>query len=102
LGFGVAYIALILIFAGFMLPRWFNVLIPPQCRGEGKLDVGAGVLAETWMDQEQRAATEQAAIPASKEMSGNVNPPSKEEMPGDVASPPTKETRSSSSDTVNR
>jgi solute carrier family 6 GABA transporter-like protein 1 len=101
MGFGVAHIALILIFAGFMLPRWFNVMIPPQRRGEGKLDIGAGVLAETWMDQEQQDVAEQASAPVSKEESGNVSPPSKEEMPGNV-SLPTKETRSSSSDTMNR
>ena len=53
MGFAVAHIALIIIFAGFMLPRWFNVLIPAERRGEGKLDIGAGVLAEHDVVREQ-------------------------------------------------
>lgn len=41
LGFGVGHIALLLIFGGILVPRWFDVFIPPQRRAEGKLDLGA-------------------------------------------------------------
>lgn len=41
LGFGVAHIALLLIFGGLLLPRWFDVFVPPQRRAEGHIDNGA-------------------------------------------------------------
>ncbi|GKT82321.1 sodium chloride dependent neurotransmitter [Colletotrichum tofieldiae] len=37
LGFAVGHVALILIFAGFMIPRWFNVFIPAHRQNEGKI-----------------------------------------------------------------
>ncbi|GKT43577.1 sodium-dependent serotonin transporter [Colletotrichum spaethianum] len=37
LGFAVGHVALILIFAGFMVPRWFNVFIPIHRQNEGKI-----------------------------------------------------------------
>ncbi|KAF7544873.1 hypothetical protein G7Z17_g9619 [Cylindrodendrum hubeiense] len=37
LGFVVAHICLLLISAGVLLPRWFDVLIPPKRRCEGKI-----------------------------------------------------------------
>ncbi|KAG6117468.1 hypothetical protein E4U13_001029 [Claviceps humidiphila] len=44
LGFVIGHIALLLIGFGFMVPRWLGGLIPPERRGEGKLDIGANVL----------------------------------------------------------
>lgn len=41
LGFGVGHIALLLIFGGLILPRWYDVFIPPQRRSEGHNDNGA-------------------------------------------------------------
>jgi solute carrier family 6 GABA transporter-like protein 1 len=61
LGFAVGHIALIIIFAGFMLPRWFNVMIPPERRNDGKLDIGARVPADQHLAHEQ-AATEAASL----------------------------------------
>ncbi|KAK1998234.1 Sodium:neurotransmitter symporter family protein [Colletotrichum falcatum] len=37
LGFAVGHVALIMIFAGFMVPRWFNVFIPAHRKNEGKI-----------------------------------------------------------------
>ena len=44
LGFGVAHICLLIIGGGLIIPRWFNVLIPPQRRGEGKIPYAPNVL----------------------------------------------------------
>lgn len=41
LGFIAGHVALLLIFAGLLLPRWFDVFIPPQRRAEGNIDNGA-------------------------------------------------------------
>ena len=41
LGFGVGHVALLLILSGFIVPRWYNALIPPPRREEGKHDLGA-------------------------------------------------------------
>lgn len=46
-GFAVAHIALILIFGGMFVPRWFNILIPTHRRGEGKFDYAPCVLHNT-------------------------------------------------------
>lgn len=45
LGFGVAHVALILIAVGFILPRWYDPLIPPGRRADGKIDLGPNVTA---------------------------------------------------------
>lgn len=42
-GFAVGHIALLLISLGFIVPRWFEVLIPPTRRGEGHLPYAPGV-----------------------------------------------------------
>ncbi|KAK7416829.1 hypothetical protein QQZ08_011852 [Neonectria magnoliae] len=44
LGFGVAHICLILIAVGVIMPRWFDVLIPPARRGEGKITYAPNVV----------------------------------------------------------
>lgn len=44
LGFGVAHICLLLIGAGVLFPRWFDVLIPPSRRGEGKIAYAPNVV----------------------------------------------------------
>ncbi|KAM3474866.1 hypothetical protein MY8738_007664 [Beauveria namnaoensis] len=44
-GFAVGHIALIIIGAGLIVPRWFDILIPPPRRNEGHHDYGANVLA---------------------------------------------------------
>lgn len=43
LGFGVGHIALLVIGSGFIVPRWLDVLIPSNRKGDGKLDIGANV-----------------------------------------------------------
>ncbi|KAG6292857.1 hypothetical protein E4U46_008219 [Claviceps purpurea] len=43
LGFAIGHIALLLVGSGFIVPRWLDGLIPPERRGEGKLDIGAHV-----------------------------------------------------------
>ncbi|KAG6031900.1 hypothetical protein E4U19_007817 [Claviceps sp. Clav32 group G5] len=43
LGFSIGHIALLLVGSGFIVPRWLDSLIPPERRGEGKLDNGANV-----------------------------------------------------------
>ncbi|VUC21886.1 unnamed protein product [Clonostachys rosea] len=43
LGFGVGHICLIIIFAGFIVPKWFDIFIPPGRRGEGQNKWGAMV-----------------------------------------------------------
>lgn len=45
LGFGVGHIALLLIISGVVLPRWYDPLIPPTRRSEGKIDLGPNVTA---------------------------------------------------------
>lgn len=47
LGFGVAHIGLILVGVGVIAPRWFNVLIPPHRRGEGKNPYAPNVVLGT-------------------------------------------------------
>lgn len=47
LGFGVAHICLIIIGAGVLAPRWFDVLIPPKRRGEGKIPYAPNVVQGT-------------------------------------------------------
>lgn len=59
MGFGVGHIALIFIFAGFIVPKWFDVFIPPSRRGEGKVEWGANVAADTDA-MERNAKMEQA------------------------------------------
>lgn len=44
LGFGVAHVCLILIAVGVIMPRWFDVLIPPTRRGEGKITYAPNVV----------------------------------------------------------
>lgn len=43
----MGHIALILIAFGFIVPRWYDVLIPPRRRGEGKIPYSPGIPAET-------------------------------------------------------
>ncbi|KAH6989180.1 hypothetical protein BKA56DRAFT_476790 [Ilyonectria sp. MPI-CAGE-AT-0026] len=44
LGFGVAHICLLLIGVGVLFPRWFDILIPPNRRGEGKIAYAPNVV----------------------------------------------------------
>ncbi|KAM5354304.1 hypothetical protein ACJ41O_000954 [Fusarium nematophilum] len=44
LGFGIAHICLILIGVGVLAPRWYNTLIPPPRRGEGKIAYAPNVV----------------------------------------------------------
>jgi solute carrier family 6 GABA transporter-like protein 1 len=37
MGFGVGHIVLLLFLGGFMVPRWFDVFIPPNRRNEGHI-----------------------------------------------------------------
>ncbi|SPN99737.1 related to sodium- and chloride-dependent GABA transporter 1 [Cephalotrichum gorgonifer] len=46
LGFGIGHIALIIIALGFIVPRWFDVLIPPARRGEGHIPYAPGVMID--------------------------------------------------------
>ncbi|KFA72432.1 hypothetical protein S40288_08034 [Stachybotrys chartarum IBT 40288] len=46
LGFGVGHVGLIIVAAGFIVPKWFDVFIPTGRRGEGKSKLGAGVDAD--------------------------------------------------------
>ena len=46
MGFGVGHIALLLILFGFIMPKWYDVFIPPGRRGEGKTAYGANVPAD--------------------------------------------------------
>ncbi|CAJ0550548.1 Ff.00g104780.m01.CDS01 [Fusarium sp. VM40] len=46
LGFGLAHICLILIGLGVLLPRWYNTIIPPDRREEGKLPYAPNVLLD--------------------------------------------------------
>ena len=59
MGFGVGHIALIIIFAGFIMPKWFDVFVPPSRRGEGKVNWGANVAADP-EEMERNAKMEQA------------------------------------------
>lgn len=38
LGFGVAHLALVIIALGFILPRWFDILVPAPRRNDGEMD----------------------------------------------------------------
>lgn len=58
LGFGVGHIVLLLIASGFVLPRWYDPLIPPTRRGDGKIDVGPNVTAVTFGLEETREMEE--------------------------------------------
>lgn len=59
LGFGVGHIALLLIFGGFIVPRWFNVFIPKHRLAEGKLPYAPG--RTIGADEAQAEAQAQAA-----------------------------------------
>jgi solute carrier family 6 GABA transporter-like protein 1 len=59
LGFGVGHIGLLLVFGGFILPKWYDVFIPPSRRNEGKVLYGAGVDADV-EEMERNAALEMA------------------------------------------
>ena len=37
MGFGVGHIVLLIFLGGFMVPRWFDVFIPPSRRNEGHI-----------------------------------------------------------------
>ena len=37
MGFGVGHIVLLVFLGGFMVPRWFDVFIPPNRRNEGHI-----------------------------------------------------------------
>jgi solute carrier family 6 GABA transporter-like protein 1 len=37
MGFGVGHVVLLLFLCGFMVPRWFEVFIPPNRRNEGHI-----------------------------------------------------------------
>lgn len=43
----MGHIALLIIALGFIVPRWYDVLIPPPRRGEGKIPYAPGVLFES-------------------------------------------------------
>lgn len=43
LGFGVGHIGVMIVIAGFIVPKWFDVFIPPSRRGEGLVTYGANV-----------------------------------------------------------
>lgn len=49
-GFFVGHLALVFALAGFFVPRWYDCLIPPMRRGEGKLPYAPGVLAENSLE----------------------------------------------------
>lgn len=59
LGFGVGHIAILIVLGGFVVPRWFDVFIPPSRRGEGLITYGANVEADV-EEMERNAAMEQA------------------------------------------
>lgn len=54
LGFGLAHICLVLIGLGVLVPRWYNTIIPPDRREEGKLPYAPNVL----LDGEEPRRTE--------------------------------------------
>ncbi|KAF4120672.1 solute carrier family 6 (neurotransmitter transporter, GABA) member 1 [Geosmithia morbida] len=60
LGFGVAHIGIVLILCGFILPKWYDVFIPPARRGEGKFHFGAQVEADQ-EEMERNVALEHGA-----------------------------------------
>ena len=64
LGFAVGHISLLLIAAGFLLPRWFEVLIPPSRRGEGHIPYAPGVILD---------GDEQCQIGQREEESGEIS-----------------------------
>ena len=85
MGFGVGHVALILIFAGFIVPKWLDVFIPPSRRGEGKVDWGANVPADVevmernaQMEQAGRFVNVEGNDPAAGSSSGDENPKSEE------------------------
>lgn len=59
LGFGVGHIGVLIVLAGFIVPKWFDVFIPPNRRGEGVVTYGANVNADV-EEMERNAALEQA------------------------------------------
>ena len=70
LGFGVAHIALVLIGVGVTAPRWFDVLIPPHRREEGKIDYAPNVVMGT-IDSHQADAMENGDPEAKTEVKTN-------------------------------
>lgn len=59
LGFIVGHIALIIIGGSFIVPRWYNALIPAHRQNEGKIPYGPGVTQGT-LEAELADAAENA------------------------------------------
>ena len=56
LGFGVAHICLLIIGFGIIAPRWFDILIPPTRRGEGKIPYAPNVVLGSEDSQQSDSA----------------------------------------------
>ncbi|KAH7323124.1 hypothetical protein B0I35DRAFT_350581 [Stachybotrys elegans] len=59
LGFIVGHFGVLIVIAGFVVPKWFDVFIPPSRRDEGKTNYGACVDAD-FLEMEENARLEQA------------------------------------------
>lgn len=46
LGFAIGHIALLIVAFGFIVPRWYDVIISPSRRGEGRVPYAPGVAFE--------------------------------------------------------
>lgn len=85
MGFGVGHIVLLLFLGGFMVPRWFDVFIPPNRRNEGHIpyapmvtqdpdEMNQGVesgQAETETEADAEVMTKQAS-PDSGSLTGDA------------------------------
>jgi solute carrier family 6 GABA transporter-like protein 1 len=61
LGFGVGHVVLLIFLAGFMVPRWFDVFIPPTRRNEGHIPY-APMVTQNPDDMNQGAENGQSEV----------------------------------------
>lgn len=71
LGFAVGHVALLLILSGFIVPRWYDALIPPPRREEGKHDIGAHAPMMTVDDVASSVSAEAGVVEEKNTGSGS-------------------------------
>lgn len=87
MGFAVGHIVLLLFLGGFMIPRWFDVFIPPNRRNEGHIPY-APMVTQNPDDMNQSVESGQAEIETDAEVITKQASPDTGSLAGDVKGGP--------------
>jgi solute carrier family 6 GABA transporter-like protein 1 len=87
MGFGVGHIVLLVFLGGFMVPRWFDVFIPPNRRNEGHIPY-APMVTQDPDEMNQGVESGQAETETDAEVMTKQASPDNGSLTGDATSAP--------------